>query len=195
MERPRVWLLHGFNVSDGGAGTVDRLADWLNAYGYDVQQFDYGWIGLAGALMGNEQRARDLAREATPEDIAIGHSNGCAIIHRASHLPDSDFARVVYLNPALDVDAAPGPGVRRCDVFHARDDVATLAARFIPGALWGSMGRDGYIGGDPRMRSHEWHRVLGVPLSIAIGHSGAFRYIDRVGPYIERVLREGGDQD
>lgn len=179
------WLVHGFNVRDGGAGTVDMLAPHLTAAGWVVSQYDYGWTLLLGVLFGNPGRGRELARDSEPGDVAIGHSNGCAIIHRALH-SGAHFRRAVYINPALDVTAAPPAGgpLERVDVFYAPDDMAVLAAKVIPGVLWGAMGREGYQGPDSRIRNHNLHNVLGPPL----GHSGALHRVSSFGPFLSYIL-------
>jgi hypothetical protein len=164
------YLVHGFNVNDDGKDTIDRLAPFIDANGWQVRQFDYGWTGLLMTLLGNSGRARTLAHLSIAGDIAIGHSNGCAIIHRATH-QGAGFDTVVYINPALDVDVAPGPKVKRCVVFHSPDDRAVFVAKLIPGVLWGAMGRYGYQGEpDDRIMNINLRELLGA----RVGHSGAF---------------------
>lgn len=170
-------LAHGFNDSSSGGRNVDRLAPYAESAGWQVMQFDYGWTGLLLTLIGNQSRARTLAGIMSESDTFVGHSNACAIHHRASWLKDSSGGtlmrshRAIYINPALDIDAALAPGVERLTVFYARDDIATLAARFLPGVLWGAMGRYGYQGRpDTRVRSVNLNDFLAG----RVGHSGAF---------------------
>lgn len=166
------YFVHGFNVRDDGARTIDKLAPYVETQGWNVKQFDYGWTGLFLTLVGNASRARTLAHLSQEGDSAIGHSNGCAIIHRATY-DGAKFKRIVYINPALDVDARPAPGVQYCLVLHSPDDVAVWAARLLPFVLWGAMGRDGYKGTPD-------NRVVNVNLKSffggeeRIGHSDGF---------------------
>lgn len=180
MSAPTAWLVHGVNVTDGGAGSIDRLGPYLKAAGWRVGQFDYGWRIVTHAW-GNPEFARRLASMAGPDDIIVGHSNGCVIGDRASWLPWFLPERMFYINPALDVHRAPGPGVKSLTVFHSWDDVATLLARFVPGSRWGSMGRDGYRGKDPRITNVELHELLHAGAA-DVGHSGAFARINQFGP-------------
>lgn len=185
---PKAWLVHGFNVRDEGAGTIDRVGPYLDASGWVVSQYDYGWTLLLGVLFGNPGRARELSRDSEPGDIAIGHSNGCAIIHRALHA-GAHFDQVVYINPALDTTAMLPPAdstrLRKLHVFHAHDDRAVHLARWIPGSLWGGMGRDGYEGpADPRIQNRPLHRIIAPP----IGHSGALHRADQFGPYLAYIV-------
>jgi hypothetical protein len=143
----KAWLVHGFNVSDGGTDTIDMLTLPLARRGWEVKpkRLDYGWR-LLTQLWGNPRVAAELAGLAKADDLAIGHSNGCTIIHRATHMDYCKLRNVCYINPALDVGATPGPCVEKVLVLHTSDDVATLLARFLPGVLWGAMGRYGYQG-------------------------------------------------
>ncbi len=38
----RVILIHGFNVRDGGEGSIDKLKPLLKDNGYEPIDFDYG---------------------------------------------------------------------------------------------------------------------------------------------------------
>jgi len=186
--KPTAWLVHGFNVSDDGARTIDRLGPWLRNAGWTVGQVDYGWRFLLGVWIGNPKEAEQFAALVRPGDIACGHSNGCTIIHRATVDHGAALDRVVYINPALGVRRAPGKNVRRAHVFYAPDDKAVLAARLVPSSLWGSMGRDGYQGDDPRVRNHDLHALLGVD---TLGHSGVFHHMGRFGPKFTFLLHHG----
>lgn len=177
------WLVHGFNVRDSGRSTIDRLGPYLRAAGWHVGQVDYGWRLLAGVAVGNPSEAADLAAMSRPGDIAIGHSNGCAIIHRATYL-GARFDRVFYINAALNTESRPGPCVTEFHALYAPDDLAVLTARYLPCSLWGSMGRDGFTGHDERARNHNLHSLLGVT---KLGHSGAFALMPKFGPAITRL--------
>jgi hypothetical protein len=167
------WLVHGFNVSDGGRDSIDRLYPALDNRGWTVRpkRLDYGWR-IITQLWGNPKVADELAGLADPGDVAIGHSNGCSIIHRATHLQHCELETIVYINPALDTDATPGPCVKRCLVLFAEDDRAVLLATLIPGVLWGAMGRFGYRGKDPRILNLNLNKQLQAK---TLGHSGALK--------------------
>ena len=150
-HQPTCWLIHGFNVRDNGANTVDKLGPHFAARGYRIGQFDYGWTFLLGARFGNKQRAERLAALVQPGDIAVGHSNGCTIIHYATTIFKAALRCLVYVNPALDCDAEPAEHVESVHVWHSPSDAAVRAASVIPFVSWGMMGASGYTGADPRV--------------------------------------------
>lgn len=182
--KPRAFLIHGFNVDDGGAGTTDRLRPYFESNGYEVVEQDYGWRGLLGVRLHNDRSAARLVAEAMPGDIAVGHSNGAAIIHAATHA-GARLTGVVYINPALDRDLAPGPSVLWADVYYSPSDKVVPWARLLIGHAWGDMGRTGYRGNDKRVRSWNLETAFGR-MPTAIGHSTIFRddLIDFFGPTI-----------
>lgn len=177
----RAILVHGFNVSDGGSGTTDKLRPGLEALGLEVIEFDTKWRrglirDLLSVRLDNDKRARRLASIIQPGDLLIGHSNGCDLIDRANwHLASMDKAPAVaciYLNPALDRDAPLAPQVLGAWVMHTPSDRIVGIARRLLGSSWGSMGRDGYQGDSHDGRyvniSYEHHGFNGM------GHSGIF---------------------
>jgi len=179
------WLVHGIFSRGSGATSIDRLGPFFRAAGWRIAQVDYGVRGPLGAFILNDDVARGLAMDAGPDDVVIDHSNGAAVGQRASLEPGARFQRMIHISGALDVDAVPGPAVRRCWVCHSPDDGVLAAARYVPrwlgGALWGAQGRDGYRGDDPRMINLNLHDVLGVS---TLGHGGMFarELIGKLGP-------------
>ena len=162
-----IFLLHGFNVSDGGTGSIDKLKPYLRG---EVCEYDYGWKGLLGVRMANKGLAEKLARMVSPGDVGIGHSNGCAILHLASHM-GAKFRKLVYINPALDSDAAPGPHVESLDVWHSPSDAPVRLARWLPWHAWGDMGAKGYTGPDERVKNFDKQSAFSLSSS---GHSDVF---------------------
>ncbi len=179
------WLVHGFNVRDGGAASIDRLRPHLEARGWTVRDLDYGWRGLLGVRLCNAGTAATLASLSDPADAAIGHSNGCAIIRRAV-VAGARFARIVLINPALDRDTEWPGHTGAIEVWHAPSDVATWAARWLLFHPWGDMGRHG---GDGRWYvNHDADRIASEAAGrrVELGHSGVFsdRWISTFGPLI-----------
>ena len=166
----RVFLVHGFNVSDCGAKSIDRLRPALEAAGFEVHDFDYGWRGLIGVRLLNEKTADKLSALIQEGDVLIGHSNGCDLIHRAIVDSELDCA-AVFINPALDTDTRFPPNLKWLDVYHNHRDTATWWARWLVFHPWGAMGRVGYKGDDPRVRNFD---TMGPFLPHAPGHSGVF---------------------
>jgi hypothetical protein len=148
---PVIHLLHGFRVPDVGETTVARLMPFLKAPGYSVHIFSYGWIGLMGAWFLNPRIVKQLLPRIGPDDIGIGHSNGCTLLHRAAHL-GAPFKGLIYINPALRPDAERAPQVKWISVYCNDGDHAVkfaailrLLAPWAPlgDSLWGDMGARG----------------------------------------------------
>lgn len=148
----RVILVHGFASPFSGKYDIDKLRPYFEAEDYKVVQFDYGFRFFVS--LGNERWARRLAAESQPGDIAVGHSNGCLIIQKAS-LIGAPFSQIVFLAPALDTDAAVGLQVERIHVWHTPTDLAVRVGGFFPKHPWGAMGAEGYNGSDPRFTNYD----------------------------------------
>ena len=143
-----VWLVHGFNAKNPEK-TIGKLRPWLKTYGYKVQLFNYGWLGLLGVRFFNKRIARTLNEFIRPGDVGIGHSNGCAILRRAADM-GAPFRQLVWINPALNRDTELSKQIKLCTVLHTpHDNVVRWAAR-LPRHEWGDMGYAGYTGDDPR---------------------------------------------
>lgn len=159
-------LVHGFNVRDGGANTIDRLKPYLDDH--QIIEADYGWIGLLGVRLFSKNLINLLAGMTPKHSIGIGHSNGCTKLVAACE-KGAPFDRLILINPALDRDYQFPLQLQRIDVFHNLDDTAVAASRFLPFHSWGDMGRVGYMGTDRRVHNHETRSLFGVS-----GHSAIF---------------------
>ncbi len=136
---------------------MERLKPSLIGRADKIVALRYGYFGLLSVYKLNEgvadrlNRLIDLAvHEGYQKVTVIGHSNGCAIMHRAAVKSGgrlNQMIRYIYINPALRRDAVPP--VRVVDELHvlfSRDDKAVKLTRFIPRKLrkkWGQMGRLG----------------------------------------------------
>lgn len=177
-------LLHGFNVNDGGQGSIDRLKPYLARGGMIPIDHDYGYFGLLDIRLfgGNARVAKEVAASVLPGDIGIGHSNGCAILAAAAAL-GAPFAGLVFINAALDEDCVVSKHVKFVHVYFNDGDYAVWAAQvFKFKHPWGPMGRVGFKGEDPR--------YLNIDCSPDVqGHSDIFTKLDKWGPYIVRQIR------
>ena len=112
-------LIHGFNVRDGGQATIGQLQTFYEAQGVPCIVFNYHWLGVFGTYRKNSaiaKRVSDAAVNAVlsgNEVIAVGHSNGCAILHEATARYRAPIKRLAYINPAVDKDKSPGSPVER----------------------------------------------------------------------------------
>ena len=170
MKGFKCHLVHGYEVSDGGARTIDRLIPQLNYVGISVVQHDYGRFGIRAVLRKNKIIAKKVKAKLKPNDSAIGHSNGCAILVKALQ-KGAVIDKLILINPALDKHFEFPAGVNEIHVFHNKYDKAVVAAKWLRKLvfwrntfLWGEMGNTGYKGDDNRVTNH----VLGK------GHSAPF---------------------
>lgn len=151
-------LVHGFNVKDGGKGTIGRLLPFFTARGWDTVLFKMGFINLVEIYTENNKYAKRLAESAVNAKrlgqrvVAVGHSNGCAVIHLAVTKYAAPIDSVTYINPALDNTLKPAEQVKKWSVWYSPSDWPVKLARFMPRSIWGQMGATGYVGRfDPRL--------------------------------------------
>jgi len=189
-----VWLVHGFNVSDGGSGSIARLRPFLEAAGFEVKLFRYGWTALLMILpitarLLNRRLARLLADVIDAGDIVIGHSNGACIAKLAADL-GAPIGQLILINPALDADVTFAPQIGRIQIWHSPSDRPVAIARILPRHPWGDMGAIGYRGRyDPRVASY--NKENGFPIS-SREHSDIFKphLLSFFGPLIVRKILE-----
>ncbi len=157
-------LIHGFNVWDGGRQTVGKLRPFFADINMPYIMLNYGHFGLLDTRFKNDKIAKRVVRACSSANlagykvIAVGHSNGCAIIHRATTKYLAAIEQAVYINPALKKDLVPGKQVLRVDVWHSPSDRPVKLAKLLPFANarpWGEMGATGYRGDDGRMRNRD----------------------------------------
>lgn len=146
----RCIFIHGFNVYDGGAGTVDMVALLLkqrnpDTVEIDTDNADYGWHFLIRVhLWILRRRAVKRIRKALDGvDVVVTHSNGANYFMKAVKKLCKPKMKVFHLSPALN----RGRKFRECDgknhVFFTHHDKAVKWARWIPFSSWGDMGRHG----------------------------------------------------
>jgi len=169
MKKKRVILVHGFNVRDKGADTIDRLRPYFEDRGYEVIEAIEGFRFLIGVRLFNGRRAKKLASMIQPGDVLIGHSDGCNIITMACKLlakrggfPHMSLPCVFY-NPALDKDTWQHATVKKVLVFHTRSDKPVLFSKFLPFHNWGEQGRIGYFGPQWYLHKNVEYDRLGFP--------------------------------
>lgn len=178
-----VYLVHGFNVRDGGKASVGVLSPYLASAGMTVHQPHYGWLGLLGVRLINEKLASMLAGCIDPGSCIIAHSNGCDLVRRASFMDCSKFSAIL-INPALDVDSKFGKSLDRALVMFNRGDWPCWLAQWRVWSSWGAMGTYGPKTDDPRI----------TPLDcwpLADGHSAVFKRPRLWLPPMLDFMREG----
>lgn len=181
-------LLHGFNVSDGGASTTDTLVPYIKRAGFSVRQHDYGWFGLLQVRFLNNRVAQTVKEATQVGDIGIGHSNGCAILAEAADR-GAPFEGLILINPALEQGRIIAPQVKWIHVYHNRDDKPVKLTGWLDylpwnwgrGHPWGAMGNTGFTGNDDRYLNIDCAKYN------VSGHSDVFRKIRTMGPVILNV--------
>ena len=181
-----------------GAFTVGRNMDLLTAAlqarGHRTADVDYGWTHLLNVRGITKAAAKVFASLAKPGSVAIGHSNGCNVIHKAAQ-QGARFSRVIYISPALDRDLlTSGQHVQRMDVLHTRHDGWVKLARFIPWSIWGDMGAYGSSHPPAVIANKRYSpRKLVVKnydcSDLIDGHSAWFGKINWLAGLIDRILK------
>lgn len=169
-QLPDCHFVHGYNVDDGGKDTIDKLLPPFMLANINVIQHDYGYLRFRGVLRRNKAIAAKIKYHLGADDVAIGHSNGCAILVKSLQ-QGASLNKLILINPALDKHFVFPASVNEIHVFHNKHDKAVVAAKWLRKLvfwrntfLWGEMGNTGYKGNDKRVINH----VLGK------GHSAPF---------------------
>jgi hypothetical protein len=176
----RAHLLHGFNVTDGGTGSIDRLAPFFTKNGIQVIDHDYGWVGLFGLRRRNQETVKRILPTIRPGDVLLAHSNGCLIAWQLVEA-GAPLAAVICIQPALRRDTRWRSHVQVLCLKNDEDWIVSLGrmwGRFASVANpwrnrhgWGSAGRHGFTSGQPNVSN--WDTNTGP--CPATGHSGIFR--------------------
>lgn len=190
IKNPQDWdvyTLHGFNVSDFGEQTTDRLADYFVAWGFNVLEIDRDHENLLdvrfeAAEVTRKLEGKILASSAMQHHmVMIGHSHGCNLIHQtlqrlqSGHGPLPKY--VFLINPALRVDAA---FPEECNVFcfHSNSDNVVLASKllrilpwnWIKKHRWGPAGKYGLSNPSDKRVNCDLEELM----NCEIGHSTVF---------------------
>jgi len=151
----KIVLVHGFNVRDGGASTVDKLAPYLEAAGHEVEtdEADYGYYSLLKVRLKKHSAVLRIAGALEDADVIISHSNGSNYANKALKLLSRRrrYYREIRLSPALNRKTSTHAS--KCWVFHTKTDWAVRISSFIPFHPWGRQGAYGYKNGDTRMEN------------------------------------------
>ena len=167
------YLVHGFNVSDGGAATIDNVEPYLRSADFNPVHFDYGHLGLLGVVLFNKNLAQTLKSQIKVDDCVIAHSNGAAIAVRAAE-QGAFIDTLILINPALKSDYQFPKSIRKVVVYWTKHDKPVKISRLVRWATlglcyWGAMGATGYTG--PKDK-----RVINFDMSRKVdGHSVALQ--------------------
>lgn len=157
-------LVHGFNVRDNGARTVDKLAPFIidNGHTVDVDEGNYGFFNI-WMIKWKKSKLRlrvifRLAEAFRDADVIITHSNGANFTTQALDLMPARYNNtkiVIHISPALDRDTEIPQAVKGQLVMHTPHDIWVRLSSYIPFFPWGRMGAFGYSGNDNRNTNEE----------------------------------------
>lgn len=163
----RIVLIHGFNVRDNGAGSIDQLVPHLlDLFGpenvdIDKDSADYGWDFLLKVhffyVFGDT--IPRIAAALEDADVVITHSNGANYCMKALKRIRNERIHLIHISPALNKGWKFRETFRRCDVIHSRNDRIVYLAKWIPFSPWGNMGQVGPTTDDPRVFGQDLTRV------------------------------------
>ena len=168
-----VHLVHGIHNAQGKSSTLG-LIPYLKAAGFEVRFPDYGWIAGLETRIANPIICGSLLPYIQPNDLIVGHSNGCAIAYDLMRR-GAKVAGAIFINGALEQSiSALAPWT---DVYFNSGDDITEAAKIgaaigLTEKIWGEMGHAGYDGKDPSIVNINCGATLGLPA--VSGHSDFF---------------------
>jgi len=161
-RKPRIKIteIHGFNVSDKGAGTVGvftlALKAELEKRGFEVViDADGGDYGRHLLLRANyfywfgdtiERIASSLKPD--PEfdyQYMVAHSNGCNYGMKALKKINNPDIGLIFLSAALNKDFKFKPAFKWLANFHTFKDKTVGVSRLMPLSSWGNSGQVGFI--------------------------------------------------
>lgn len=178
----RVHLIHGFNVSDGGRGSIGNLQSALRAASLTPVLHDYGWTGPLRLRLRNRSVVRKLLAEIEPGEAVAAHSNGALICRRLVLEDPHRLSAAVLIQPCVRRDLI-WPAQLRLLCLHNPYDYAvqlgrmwgrlsTLVTPFSPHG-WGAAGYYGFSVDQDNVTS--WDTSANYWSVPARGHSTALR--------------------
>lgn len=188
----KVHFLHGIRTSPDSL--VKGLIPYLHDAGWDVRFPDYGFELAIETRPFNSMLVGALLPYFEDGDIAIGHSNGCALIYEALQRY-APLRGVVFINGALEQNFTLPKWVRFAHVYYNAGDEVTEAAKIgadlgVVDADWGPLGHGGYVGQDARVEGFDCGNTHGMPL--VSGHSDFFTpaKLDLWGPFLVKKIQD-----
>lgn len=193
-----IHLIHGIRTAPGKSN-VPKLIPYLELVD-EVVYPDYGFIEAIETRRVNPIICGTMTPYIKPNDVLVGHSNGCAVILDMLEAGVKAHG-IVFINGALKQDFVLPACVKYCSVYFNVGDDITEVARFAENlpvspvdTNWGSLGHGGYIGFDPRVANINCGAVATAPAGLPLvnGHSDIFSDINlpKWGPYIAGRIKE-----
>ncbi len=161
LEDFYIFLVHGFNLWDGGYATIDQLEPILVEAGatIDKDEMDYGHYGILDIRIRNgENRRRLLHRMAKAFEkaiksgkkvVVIAHSNGPHFTNLALRMLPIVIQNkiiVIYISAAMNKKTEPTLVTKAELNLITPHDGWVKASSYIPFFAWGRRGARGYSG-------------------------------------------------
>lgn len=174
-----VHLIHGFNVWDGGQGSVGKLRPFIKG---TETLHDYGYTELFMLRCANRRAVTQILAHIKPGDFLVGHSNGGLICWELARILKDKLGGIVVINPALRRDSLWPHEVPVLCLHNSKDWIVQLGrawSRLVSmGGLnfhgWGAAGRYGFDntnGGRVANFDTADEEIWGEPVQ---GHSAIF---------------------
>src|SRR3989304_798138 len=129
-----------------GKTSIGKLIPYFERAGYLAELVGVPWGFYFIPLLTRRASARKVAArakelaDASYTVVAIGHSNGCAIIARATEI-GAPLDALVFFNAALEQSVKIGKQVRFVLNGYVPSDPVLRIAAVIPQPFWGNLGR------------------------------------------------------
>lgn len=135
--------------------TIGRLVPHLKEAGFkNIIVHDYGYLLAILSYFRNKKIAEKFLPQIKEGDIAMGYSNGGAIIYYLAEM-GSPLSGVVLIKPALNKNAALNSQVEWVHVYHTPGDMTVWLSHLLPFHIWGEQGRVGFVGNDFRYTQYD----------------------------------------
>jgi len=186
----KIHLVHG--IRTGPDSVVKNLIPYLA--GFDVRYVDYGYEYELETRIVNPMIVGAMLPYIDDGDIAIGHSNGCAIIYELMSR-GAPIRAAAFINGALEQNFVLPAQIEKVRVYWNAGDEITEAAKIgaaigVTDRDWGELGHAGYSGSDPRVENVDCGTAS---YRIAVsGHSDFFTPLKLAswGPDVNAFVRE-----
>lgn len=176
-----VHLIHGFNVTDGGKGSIRKLGPFISSI---TVPHDYGYAGLITLRCVNAKAVDQITLLIKRGDFLVCHSNGCLIAWHIANKLRWKLGGVVVINAALRRDTQWPSYLPVLCLHNSSDNIVQLGrawSRLVSlGGIhphgWGAAGKYGLDAGripnnfvENLDTADDW---WGYPVK---GHSGMFK--------------------
>ena len=133
-------------ILSSGKTSIGKLIPYFERAGYLAELVGVPWGFYIIPLLTRRASARKVAARAKEladagyTVVAVGHSNGCAIIARATEI-GAPLDALVFFNAALEQSVRIGKQVRFVLNGYVPSDTVLKIAAVVPQPFWGNLGQ------------------------------------------------------